>query len=123
MYHNHFRLYYYSSNSIQFIFAISGIQCYSKMNYSSTTQNKEMASVTLHNTNKENNRAKSERSFALFYFLSFYWGFWFGLDFEFGLGLTLGLELELEFETELGLGLGYGIAIFLFLHNVSVASG
>ena len=48
-----------------------------------------MAGAMLQYTHKENKRAKSERSFTLFYGLN-YLGF--ELDFEFGLGLTLGLE-------------------------------
>ena len=53
-------------------------------------------------TDKENKRAKSECSFALFCFLN-YRIIWVWLDFELGFGLTLGLEFGL------GLGLGLGL--------------
>ena len=65
-----------------------------------------MASITLHNTHKENKRARSECSFAHLLFFVFKLLLGFGLDFEFGLGLTLGLDVGLEFGLGLGLELG-----------------
>ena len=63
--------------------------------------NYEVASVTLRNVHKENNRAKSECSFAhLFFKLSL----GFGLDFESGLGFMV----VLDFGLGLGMGLGKG---------------
>ena len=44
-------------------------------------------------TDKENKRAKSERSFADLLFFIFKLSLGFGVDFEFGLGLGLGLRL------------------------------
>ena len=62
-------------------------------------------------TDKENKRAKSELSFAVYPFLIFKLSLGFGVDFVFGLILTF----------ELGLGLGLDND-FLFLHSVTAAS-